>query len=53
VRISEETRVPALVEIMIERRANAAMGTAIDNITEFLPMEHHEPIEQGVIAGAG
>jgi len=26
---------PCLVEIMIERRANAAMGPAIDNITEF------------------
>lgn len=53
IRTSEETRVPVLVEIMTERRANAAMGTAIDNIREFEPMEQHEPIEDGVMASAG
>lgn len=53
VRTSEETRVPVLVEIMTERRANAAMGTAIDNIREFEPMEQHDAIEGGVMASAG
>jgi len=53
VKTSEETRVPVLVEIMTERRANAAMGTSIDNIREFEPMEQHEAIEGGVMANAG
>jgi tartronate-semialdehyde synthase len=53
VRTAETEQVPVLVEIMTERRANAAMGTAIDNIREFEPMEQHEPIEQGVMATAG
>lgn len=53
VRTAETEQVPVLVEIMTERRANAAMGTAIDNIREFEPMEQHEPIEQGVMASAG
>ncbi len=53
IRTSNETRVPVLVEIMTERNANAAMGTAIDNIREFEPMEQHEAIEGGVIANAG
>ncbi len=53
VRTSQETRAPALVEIMIERRANAAMGTAINDIREFEPLEQHEPIEGGVMATAG
>ena len=44
---------PVLVEIMTERRANAAMGTAIDDIREFEPMEQHEAIEHGVMANAG
>jgi len=53
VRTSHEKRVPVLVEIMTERRANAAMGTSIDNIREFEPMEQHEAIEHGVMANAG
>jgi len=53
VRTSHERRVPVLVEIMTERRANAAMGTSIDNIREFEPMEQHEAIEGGVMANAG
>lgn len=53
VRTSNEKRVPVLVEIMTERRANAAMGTSIDNIREFEPMEQHEAIEHGVMANAG
>ncbi|MQA07690.1 MAG: glyoxylate carboligase [Pseudonocardiaceae bacterium] len=35
---AERTSRPVLVEIMIEREANAAMGTALDNITEFEPV---------------
>lgn len=53
IRTSNEKRVPVLVEIMTERRANAAMGTSIDNIREFEPMEQHEAIEGGVMAEAG
>lgn len=29
---------PVLVEIMVDRTANAAMGTAIDAVTEFQPV---------------
>ncbi|MBB4683449.1 glyoxylate carboligase [Amycolatopsis jiangsuensis] len=32
---AERTRRPVLVEIMIEREANAAMGTALDTVREF------------------
>ncbi|PRX48377.1 tartronate-semialdehyde synthase [Prauserella shujinwangii] len=34
---AERTSRPVLVEIMIEREANAAMGTALDNVREFEP----------------
>lgn len=40
---SEERRVPVLVEIMVEREANAAMGPALDRVHEFEPVE--EPAE--------
>ena len=36
-----DARVPALVEIIVEREVDAAMGTSIDNINEY------EPIEEG------
>jgi tartronate-semialdehyde synthase len=39
---SEERRVPALVEIFVERETDAAMGKSIDNITEFEPIEEGE-----------
>ena len=39
---SEERRVPVLVEIMVEREANAAMGPAIDRVHEFEPLEERE-----------
>jgi tartronate-semialdehyde synthase len=32
---SESARLPVLVEIMVEREANAAMGASLDAITEF------------------
>jgi tartronate-semialdehyde synthase len=37
VETAESKRRPVLVEILIEREANAAMGTAIDAINEFEP----------------
>ncbi len=39
VQASQERQVPALVEVMVERRVDAAMGSAIDNITEYQPIE--------------
>jgi glyoxylate carboligase len=39
VRESEERRVPALVEVLVERDTDAAMGLSIDNINEFEPTE--------------
>jgi len=49
VQVSEERRVPVLVEVMVERETNAAMGTALNNIIEFeelaeggqVPAHHH------------
>jgi tartronate-semialdehyde synthase len=49
VRVSEERRVPVLVEVIVERETNAAMGTALNNIVEFeelaeggrVPAHHH------------
>ncbi len=35
IRVSGERQVPVLVEVMVERETNAAMGTAINNIIEF------------------
>ncbi|MEU3271713.1 glyoxylate carboligase [Saccharomonospora sp. NPDC006951] len=34
---ADRTSRPVLVEVMIEREANAAMGTALDNVAEFEP----------------
>jgi tartronate-semialdehyde synthase len=39
---AERTSRPVLVEIMIERTANAAMGTSLANVVEF------EPVPEGV-----
>lgn len=35
---SEARRIPVLVEILVEREANAAMGPAIDAVREFEPL---------------
>lgn len=35
-------QLPTLVEVMIEREANAAMGTSIDNIVEYDPVPNLE-----------
>ncbi|HLL98013.1 MAG TPA: thiamine pyrophosphate-dependent enzyme, partial [Rubrobacteraceae bacterium] len=39
VRASEEQQVPALVEVIVERGTDAAMGLSIDNINEYEPTE--------------
>jgi tartronate-semialdehyde synthase len=42
IKASEESRVPALVEIFVERETDAAMGKSIDNINEYEPIEDGE-----------
>jgi tartronate-semialdehyde synthase len=42
IQASEEARVPALVEIIVEREVDAAMGKSIDNINEYEPIEEGE-----------
>jgi len=49
VEISERERRPALVEVLIERDADAAMGTSIDEIKESEPVEDREE-EPGEVA---
>ncbi len=39
VRASEERQVPALVEVIVERDTDAAMGLSIDKINEYEPTE--------------
>ena len=39
VRASEERQVPALVEVIVERETDAAMGLSIDRINEYEPTE--------------
>ena len=42
IQASEAAQVPALVEIIIEREVDAAMGKSIDNINEYEPIEEGE-----------
>jgi tartronate-semialdehyde synthase len=35
---AERQRLPVLVEVMVEREANAAMGPALDAVKEFEPL---------------
>jgi tartronate-semialdehyde synthase len=42
IQASGEARVPALVEIIVERETDAAMGKSIDNINEYEPIEEGE-----------
>ncbi len=42
---SERLQVPALVEIMVEREANAAMGQSIADIKEFEPVPEAVPVQ--------
>ncbi|MDR3360353.1 MAG: hypothetical protein LBO20_06870 [Bifidobacteriaceae bacterium] len=37
-RLSAELRLPVVVEAIVERVTNIAMGTALDNLTEFEPL---------------
>ena len=48
---AEEQRRPVLVEILIEREANAAMGTALDAIVEFEAADR-EPAAAAATVGA-
>jgi tartronate-semialdehyde synthase len=41
---SERLSLPVLVEIMVEREANAAMGQSLDAIKEFEPVPELEPV---------
>ncbi len=43
IQASEEARVPALVEIIVEREADAAMGKSIDSVKEYEPVEDGDP----------
>jgi tartronate-semialdehyde synthase len=47
---SEERRIPVLVEVIIEREANAAMGAALDAIVEFEAADREAPVAAAVEA---
>ena len=42
IQASEDARVPALVEIIVERETDAAMGKSIDSLNEYEPIEEGE-----------
>jgi tartronate-semialdehyde synthase len=42
---SEAARLPVLVEVMVEREADAAMGASLAIITEFEPVPVLVPVE--------
>jgi tartronate-semialdehyde synthase len=48
---AQQRRRPVLVEVLIEREANAAMGTALDAIVEFEAADR-EPAEAAATVGA-
>ncbi len=50
--LMKKHRVPVVVEVMLERVTNIAMGTEIDNVTEFEPTAQsiEEAIESAVVA---
>lgn len=50
-RESQRTRRPALVEIMIEREENAAMGLRIDEVVEFDPLPETQAVAATAAAG--
>jgi tartronate-semialdehyde synthase len=47
---SEERQRPVLVEVVIEREVNAAMGGALDAIVEFEAADREEPVAAEVEA---
>ncbi len=51
IRASEERRVPALVEVMVERETNASMGLSIDKINEFEPVLDGSEESAGQVVG--
>jgi len=51
VRASEERRVPALVEVMVERETNAAMGLSLDKINEYEPILDGAELSAGQVVG--
>jgi len=42
---AEATQLPVLVEVMVEREADAALGASLDTITEFEPVPVLVPVE--------
>jgi tartronate-semialdehyde synthase len=44
IRASEERQIPVLVEVIVERDTNAAMGTSIDHIVEFEELSEGGPL---------
>lgn len=38
--LAREYRVPVVVEVILEKVTNIAMGTEIDNVTEFEELAH-------------
>jgi tartronate-semialdehyde synthase len=49
---SQGRRVPALVEVVVERETNAAMGTALDKINEYELVEDGAEVHAGQLVGA-
>lgn len=40
--LAKEHKVPVVVEIILERITNIAMGTELDNVNEFEPLSENE-----------
>ena len=51
IRTSAARRLPVLVEVMVEREANAAMGPALNAISEYEPLPYSTTITS--MNGAG
>ncbi len=49
---SQGRRVPALVEVVVERETNAAMGTSLDKINEYELVEDGAEVHAGQLVGA-
>ena len=47
--LAKEHKVPVVVEIILERITNIAMGTELDNVNEFEPLSESE----GFLLAAG
>jgi tartronate-semialdehyde synthase len=52
-RIAQEARVPVVVEIILEKVTNIAMGTEIDNINEFEDIDCRHPEGTAGLVAAG